>query len=290
MAQFPIPPLDELYDCTSSELKTVEYLMQNNVIEDTRRCDHCQGLAHINLDRMTYRCVRCKKEKSVRTNTFFAGSKLSIQKILRFGTLWLYGDSSTQIRAKTHHSWKVVSDFSSHYRQLVCGMIEEEDTKIGGPGVVVEIDETKMGKRKYNRGHRVEGVWVMGGVERTELRKFFAVSVPDRSAATLIPIIQRHILPGSVIMSDLWKAYSGLEQLGYTHQTVNHSINYVDPETGACTNKIEGTWNGLKQKIPARNRVEEGMDGHLLEFIWRRKHVTRLWDALLEALRETVYM
>ena len=38
--------------------------------------------------------------------------------------------------------------------------------KIGGNGVEVEIDESKFGKHKYYRGHRVEGQWVFGGREK----------------------------------------------------------------------------------------------------------------------------
>ena len=35
-------------------------------------------------------------------------------------------------------------------------------------GCRVEIDESKFGKRKYNRGRHVEGYWVFGGVGRRE--------------------------------------------------------------------------------------------------------------------------
>jgi hypothetical protein len=39
--------------------------------------------------------------------------------------------------------------------------------KIGGNGMIVEIDESKFGKRKYNRNHRVEGVWILEMIEKT---------------------------------------------------------------------------------------------------------------------------
>ena len=46
-------------------------------------------------------------------------------------------------------------------------MAEEITTtpKIGGPGRIVEVDEAKFGKRKYQRGRIVQGSWVLGGVE-----------------------------------------------------------------------------------------------------------------------------
>lgn len=55
--------------------------------------------------------------------------------------------------------------------------------------------------------------------------------IPDRSAATLIPIINYHCKPGSTITTDCWAAYQQLSRL-HTHRTVNHSTNFVDPTTG----------------------------------------------------------
>lgn len=34
----------------------------------------------------------------------------------------------------------------------------------------VEFDESKFGKRKYNRGHITEGAWVLGAVDRVTKR------------------------------------------------------------------------------------------------------------------------
>lgn len=36
----------------------------------------------------------------------------------------------------------------------------------------VEIDMTKLGKRKFNRGHHIDGQWIFGGVERIRSKGF----------------------------------------------------------------------------------------------------------------------
>ena len=43
--------------------------------------------------------------------------------------------------------------------------LEGSSQNIGGPNKIIEIDESKIGRRKYNRGHPVQGQAVFGGVE-----------------------------------------------------------------------------------------------------------------------------
>ncbi|XP_033226669.1 histone H4-like [Belonocnema kinseyi] len=42
----------------------------------------------------------------------------------------------------------------------------KEDGRLGGVGEVVEIDEYKIGRRKYERGRVMEGSWILGMIHR----------------------------------------------------------------------------------------------------------------------------
>ncbi|QQP39116.1 Putative LOC101846883, partial [Caligus rogercresseyi] len=144
---------------------------------------------------------------------------------------------------------------------------------LGGPGLVVEIDESKFGRRKYNRGRLVEGHWVFGGVER-ESGKCFIVEVEDRRENTLLTILQQYVAPGTTIMSDGWASYRRIPDLGMTHLTVIHSRNFVDPLSGAHTQNIESLWSALKRfmrKMGVMNTSKEFFPSYLAEFTWRRK-------------------
>lgn len=124
--------------------------------------------------------------------------------------LWLNRTQSTAAKEMTGFSQHTITIFYTHFRKLVESSLEEEDITIGGPNIIVEIDETKLGKRKYNRGHRVEGVWVVVGVERTVERRVFVVAVENRNAETLNEIIRSHVSAGSIVHTDGWKGYSSL--------------------------------------------------------------------------------
>ena len=100
------------------------------------------------------------------------------------------------------------------------------------------------------------------------------VEVANRSSATLLPIIQQFVILGTTVISDEWRSYSRIPTLGMSHQTVNHSINFVDPTTGAHTQTIESTWSqvkGMMRKRGVMNTNEKLFDTYLPEYLWRKK-------------------
>ena len=57
--------------------------------------------------------------------------------------------------------------------------------QVGGNNIVVEIDKSKIGKNKCNRGKSVKGVWCFGMVERTADKKIIFSLIKKRDKQTL---------------------------------------------------------------------------------------------------------
>ncbi|KAM8718703.1 hypothetical protein ACLKA7_001421 [Drosophila subpalustris] len=177
-----------------------------------------------------------------------------------------------------------VIDFKSFLREVyIDWSITNSRPKLGGVGKVVEIDEAKVGKRKYNCGRVVEGQWLFGGIER-ESGDFFIVPVESRSTETLLSIIKERVADGSTIKSDCWRAYNCLESEGFVHQTVNHSKNFVDPETQAHTQNIERLWRDMKEGIKILGMKKEHYIGYLAKFQFfkaNKSHMKRVHELFM---------
>ena len=126
-------------------------------------------------------------------------------------------------------STATIADWLSYCREVCLKTIVKETPKlIGGAGLTVEIDESKFGKRKYNRGRLIEGQWVIGGICRETKHIFLAVCPGNkRDAETLLEIINRHVNKHSTIITDCWRAYDKLDTEGWNHLKVNHQYNFV---------------------------------------------------------------
>ena len=140
---------------------------------------------------------------------------------------------------------------------------------MGSSGKVVEIDKTLLTKRKYNRGRVVEKQWCFGSIDRG-INKCFVVPVERRHAVTLLPLIKQYVVPGTTIVSDQWVGYSTIKDMPerYEHETVNHSLHFIVPETGAFTNIIEHLWQKFKQGHKARYKTESTLlQSYMDEFV-----------------------
>jgi hypothetical protein len=81
-----------------------------------------------------------------------------------------------------------ITEWAKLCRDVILDYVLGSSQKIGGPNKTIEIDDSKFGLRKYNRGHKVKGQWVFGSVEH-EAGKTFLVPVTDRTADTLMSVI-----------------------------------------------------------------------------------------------------
>ena len=91
--------------------------------------------------------------------------------------------------------------------------------------------------------------------------------VPNRTAATLLPILQRHLRSGTTVHSDQWAAYNRVQQLPSVrvHNTMNHSLHFVDPGTGLHTRNVESYWNRVKGIFKRMKGVHDDMISSYLD-------------------------
>jgi transposase-like protein len=153
-----------------------------------------------------------------------------------------------------------VSDICLKLRSLdLFNLYLKQFKKLGGKDSIVEIDESKFGKRKHNRSHRVDGVWVVGSVDRTTLRMVLSHG-SKRDSGTLTKFCKDYIKPDSIIFSGCWRGYNSLSNYFKQHKTVNHSRSFVDQDSNVHTNTIERNWNGIKKTILIRCRTMKLFD------------------------------
>lgn len=264
--------------------KTKDLLVAHNLVNSNITCPKCDSLLELK-DKLIFRCdrkrrvtrnkkkvvERCNFYKSARKGTWFSNSKLSVDDIVSLTFLWTRTARTVKECVRELRCSKTtVIDWYSFCREVAINYCIETSVKLGGIGKVVEVDEAKFGKRKFNCGRVIEGTWVVGGIERGS-RNIFLATVDSRDEQTLMKVLQDNVLPGTHVITDCWKSYNNLEKYGYQHSTVNHSQNFVDPVSGAHTQNIEREWREVRARIPRFGRAKQHFAGYLAESIFKRK-------------------
>jgi IS1 family transposase len=120
--------------------------------------------------------------------------------------------------------------------------------------------------------------WVFGAFD-TATKQGWIQLVQDRSANTLVGLIQEWCLPGTIIVSDGWAAYSNLESFGFRHEVVIHEQHFVDPQTGIHTNNVENFWQRCKRRLKWMYGTSRALlPSHLDHFLWLERYGHTLED------------
>ena len=297
MDVMPVVPINlfRLTLLTENDDKTLQFCRNIGMFPKDITCPNCGVLLekvykikNRNTTHFRYQCNKrmCHgkhKQNTVtlRGHTWFNEAKISIRKSLFITYCFIYqlsykdtiretSISNDQNRNYTKTSSETVCDYKRYCRDICYNIIvETSSNKIGGPNCTVEIDESKFGETKYHKGRYIKGQWVFGGICR-QTKQFFLVPVERRDKETLIPIITERIANGTTIMSDCWKSCDCLSTMDFEHLTINHSYNFVDPNTEAHTQNIENLWWQIKRQLPETYTRHEQLYLHLSEYIWRK--------------------
>jgi transposase len=238
---------------------------------------HCRTCGEIRKHhrirgRKVYSCDHCGTHVSPLAGTIFEKSTTPLKSW--FYAMYLMASTRCGISAKQLERELGVT-YKTAWRmfKMIRGLMGEEIEPLSGE---VEADETYVGgKEKGKRGRPGKDsnkTPVVGVVERGG--KVAALVTSDTKKATVQPIIREHVLPRSMVYTDEYVAYDGLDgKKEYEHKRIYHAEK-VWVVGNVHTNTIEGFWSQLKRSIDGTNHSVSAkhLQDYVNEYAFRYNH------------------
>jgi len=236
------------------------------------RCPRCAGDSCWPTERGLYLCTACGKHISILAGTIFertrtplavwfraiwwvvsqknGASALGLQRILGLGSYetawtWLHKIRRAMVRPG---------------RERLAGRVEVDETFLGG------LEEGVRGRKTFKKALVVIAAQEDGnGIGRIRMHRIL-----DASGESLLGFVKSAIELGSIVVSDGWQGYAGLETRGYGHEvtvirTSNASASDLLPRVHRVASLLKRWILGTHQGAVS----PEHLDGYLDEFAFR---------------------
>ncbi|KCZ82132.1 hypothetical protein H312_00409, partial [Anncaliia algerae PRA339] len=160
----------ELVGKTVNLAETIKWLQEIEVIPVLKNCIKCLG-GHMRLieykNTFRWKCKACSTAPSIFKDTIFFNNKLDLARLLDLAYYWSQDLNQQKVMHELKFSGhKTISKWYNKLQKLSYIILKENSRgRIGGPGHVIEIDESKFSKRKYNVGRIPRSPWVVGGID-----------------------------------------------------------------------------------------------------------------------------
>ncbi|PKP93248.1 MAG: DDE transposase [Alphaproteobacteria bacterium HGW-Alphaproteobacteria-16] len=220
-------------------------------------------------------CNGCRQQFTVTVGTVFEDSKVPLNKWLLANHLLVAskkGISAHQLHRMLGVTYKTAWFMAHRIREA---MVSDDTTPMGGGGTTVEADETFIGRVPGNSRMAIHNMnKVVSLVDRATGRATSVVFTGHFSAATIRPILERHLSPDARLVTDEARHYRGMgSRLAGGHQSVAHARGeYV--RKGAPdihTNTIEGFFGIFKRGMRGiyQHCGSQHLQRYLAEFDFR---------------------
>jgi len=185
------------------------------------RCPHCGGSEYWQIRELLFQCKACHHQTSVTAGTIFQDTHLPLR--IWFRAMWWVtsqkaGASALGLKRTLGCSYKTAWILLHKFRRA---MVRPGRDRLQG---TVEVDETYLGGLEEGlRGRQVDNKTLIAIAAQCQGKKIGRIrmqQVPDASAESLQGFIQESVNPGSVIRTDGWTGYAGLESKGYRHKVI----------------------------------------------------------------------
>lgn len=240
-----------------------------------------------------YFCRSCKGTFTATTGTIYEDSHILLRKWLLAHHLMAAskkGVSAAQLQRMLGLGSYRTAWFMAHRIRESMKPADTND-KLGGPGQIVEADETYYGKIEVPTDKRTNGEpykrrskrgkgpsnkrAVVALVERGGRSRVFHVGNADK--ATVSKILRENIAEETRLMTDESKLYTGADEAFESHETVKHSAGeYVRGDVH--TNSAEGFFGVFKKGMSGvyQHCGEKYLNRYLTEFEFRHNTRTKL--------------
>jgi len=222
-------------------------------------CPKCEKPSrfHRIKDRSAYSCQYCGHHVYPTAGTIFHKSSTSLQ--LWFWGIYLVSSVKTGISAK-QLGREIGVTYKTAHRMLkqIRTLLAQDDERLSGD---VEVDETFMagrlreserrqrekdGVHKNTPAYHHKGKMIVAAVERGG--RVRASVAPDRTKPTLHAKIREFVLPESMIFTDEWALYAGIDREYKGHKRVRHKARiYVEGDAG--TQNVESFFALFKTSV-----------------------------------------
>ena len=153
-------------------------------------------------------------------------SRISVYKQDRLIEHFVSGSTARTAAALVGVNKTTAAYFFHRLREIIVFEIEQENHEVFDGEI--EVDESYFGgRRKGKRGRGAGGKKPVFGLLKRGGRVYTKI-IPDASSAMLYPIIERKVVPDSIVYSDCWRGYNVLDVSDFKHYRINHSVLFAD--------------------------------------------------------------